>query len=79
MRCSAVCEQLANLRRALGAYATVFEPNLMTRSDASEVADQAAKIESIASVIKDLAGARAAEAERVMAPALRTPEPRSQP
>jgi hypothetical protein len=52
-------DELAGVRRMLGAYAAGFDPALVTPSEASVVADEAAKIESIAGVVRDLAASRA--------------------
>lgn len=58
-------ERLAGLRQALGAYAAGFDPGLVTPFEASVVADEAAKIESIAAVVRGLAVSRgAAELQR---------------
>ncbi|MBO0893761.1 MAG: hypothetical protein J2O39_05240 [Acidimicrobiales bacterium] len=65
----AASKELAGLRRTLGAYAAGFEPGRVTPFEAAVVADEAAKIESIAAVVRDLAasraGGRAADVERV--------------
>jgi hypothetical protein len=50
---------LAGLRRTLGAFAADFDPSLVTSAEASVVADEAVKIQSIASVVKDFAMSRA--------------------
>jgi hypothetical protein len=43
----------------LGALAADFDPYLVTPAEASVVADEAVKIQSIASVVKDFAMSRA--------------------
>jgi hypothetical protein len=50
---------LAGLRRTLGAFAADFNPYLVTPAEAAMVADEAVKIQSIASVVKDFATSRA--------------------
>lgn len=52
-------EELAGLRRTLGAYAAQFDVGRVTPSEASVVADEAAKIESIAAVVRELAASKA--------------------
>ena len=55
----AAAAALTGLRQTLGAYAAGFDPALVTPVEASMVADEAAKIESIASVVRDEATSRA--------------------
>jgi hypothetical protein len=52
-------EELADLRQTLGSYAAGFDPGVITPLEASAVANEAAKIESIAAVVRDLAASRA--------------------
>jgi hypothetical protein len=53
-------QRLAAVRRTLGALAADFNPYLVTPAEASVVADEAVKIQSIASVVKDFATSRSA-------------------
>lgn len=56
-----MCGRLSELALALGAYASAFDPELVTPQDAAVVAGEAARIESMAAVLKARAAASAAD------------------
>jgi hypothetical protein len=56
-----VCQQLAEIRKALCTYASAFDPATMSAADAGRVVDVAAAIEAAAAALKALAASRAAE------------------
>src|SRR3954471_25018873 len=57
----AMCERLAELRDAMGAYASSFDAALLSCDDAGIAVAEAAAIERMAATVKALAAARAAE------------------
>src|SRR5256714_8732642 len=58
-----MCQKLAELGRAMGAFASGFEPALLSASQAEGVMERAARIEHMAATVKALAAARMAETE----------------
>jgi hypothetical protein len=65
-----MCRELAELARALAAYGADFDASLVTAADARAVANQAARIERVASAIKALAEARPPASRTAAAPSL---------
>src|SRR5947199_8370769 len=59
-----MCQKLAELERAMGAFAAGFEPALVSAAQAEGVMERAARIEHMAATIKALAAARMAETDR---------------
>src|SRR5205807_4358604 len=62
-RRSGMCEKLVELERAMGTFASGFEPALLSAAQAEGVMERAARIEHMAATIKALAAARMAETE----------------
>jgi hypothetical protein len=58
-----MCEKLAELDKAMGAFTADFEPALVSGAQAEGVLERAARIEHMAATLKALAGARMAETE----------------
>src|SRR2546423_9724013 len=58
-----MCQKLAELGRAMGAFASGFEPALLSASQAEGVMERASRIEHMAATVKALAAARVAETE----------------
>src|SRR5437764_14925814 len=58
-----MCQKLAELGRAMGAFASGFEPALLSASQAEGVMERAARIEHMAATVKALAASRVAETE----------------
>lgn len=58
-----MCEQLGQLREAVGRYAAGFDPSLLSCADAAVVVAEAAVIENLAATVKALAAARCAAGE----------------
>jgi len=58
-----MCEKLVELERAMGTFASGFEPALISASQAEGVMERAARIEHMAATVKALAAARMAETE----------------
>ena len=56
-----MCQQLAEIRKALCTYAAGFDPGAVSAADAERVVDVAAAIEAAAAALKALAATRAAE------------------
>ena len=56
-----MCQQLAEIRKALCTYAAGFDPGALSADDAEQVVDVAAAIEAAAAALKAIAAARAAE------------------
>src|SRR4051794_5384415 len=63
MELVAMCERLAELRDAMGRYASSFDPALLSCEDAGLAVAEAAAIERIAATVKGLAAARAADGD----------------
>src|SRR3954469_1609231 len=61
MELVAMCERLAELRDAMGRYASSFDPALLSCEDAGLAVVEAAAIERMAATVKALAAARAAD------------------
>jgi hypothetical protein len=58
-----VSEKLAELEKAMGAFASGFDPALISASQAEGVMERAARIEHMAATVKALAAARMCETE----------------
>jgi hypothetical protein len=58
---ASMCEQLSELREAIGRYAAVFNVSLLDSSDVDQAVAHAAAIEAMAATLKSLAAARAAD------------------
>jgi len=58
-----MCEQLGQLREAMGRYAAGFDASLLSCDDSALVVAEAAVIESVAATVKGLAAARSAAGE----------------
>src|SRR5437764_997257 len=58
-----MCQELAELEMAMGAFAAAFEPALISAAQAEGVMERAARIEHAAATVKALAAARMAETE----------------
>ena len=58
-----MCEKLTELERAIGAFASGFEPALLSAFEAEGVMERAARVEHMAATVKALAAARVAETE----------------
>src|SRR5688572_12897539 len=58
-----MCEQLGQLREAVGRYAAGFDASLLSCDDAAVVVAEAAVIENLAATVKALAAARSAAGE----------------
>ena len=58
-----MCQKLVELERAMGTFASGFEPALISASQAEGVMERAARIEHMAATVKALAAARLAETE----------------
>ena len=58
-----MCEQLGQLREAMGRYAAGFDASLLSCDDAGAVVAEAAVIENLAATVKGLAAARFAAGE----------------
>ena len=58
-----MCQKLAELERAMGAFASRFDPALVSAAQAEGVMERAARIEHMAATVKGLAAARMAETE----------------
>ena len=58
-----MCEALVELRDGMSRYAAVFDPALVSASDAARVVGHAAAIEKMAATVKGLAAAQVAETE----------------
>src|SRR5207248_5907137 len=56
-----MCQKLAELEKAMGAFASGFDPALITAAEAEGVMERAARIEHMAATVKALAAARMAE------------------
>src|SRR5207248_10154215 len=58
-----MCQKLAELEKAMGAFASGFDPALVSAVQAEGVMERAARIEHMAATTKALAAARVAETE----------------
>ncbi|HEX3540621.1 MAG TPA: DUF222 domain-containing protein [Acidimicrobiales bacterium] len=69
-----MCVQLSELRKAVVAYSSTFDPAVVSCAQAAEAVREAAAIEHAAATIKALAAARAAEARTWKASGARSAE-----
>jgi hypothetical protein len=58
-----MCQRLPQLTAAMREYSTQFDASLLSAADAEDVLQQAAAVEHMASAVKPLAAARAAQAQ----------------
>ncbi len=58
-----MCQRLAQLTAAMREYSTRFDASLLSAADAASVVQQAAAVEHMASAVKSLAAARAAQVQ----------------
>src|SRR5947208_8252916 len=58
-----MCQKLAELEKAMGAFASGFDPALLSAAQAEGVMERAARIEHAAATVKALAAARMCETE----------------
>src|SRR5207248_9565376 len=58
-----MCQKLAELEKAMGAFASGFDPALISAAQAEGVMERAARIEHMAATVKGLAAVRMCETE----------------
>ena len=58
-----MCQKLAELERAMGAFASGFDAGLVSGAQAEGVMERAARIEHMAATVKALAATRLAQTE----------------
>src|SRR5437762_1925297 len=58
-----MCQKLAELEKAMGAFASGFDPALLSAAQSEGVMERAARIEHMAATVKALAAARMCETE----------------
>ncbi len=58
-----MCQRLGKLREAMGHYASRFDADLLSGSDAARAVEEASAIEKMAATVKALAAARVARTD----------------